>query len=100
MCRGEFNTCATDYHSYENNKTVYEKLHPSHVSMTGTTSIYKIDLDAGEFSETSTDLYKSLILAVYVANPYPTKAKYSITFIDNAKVTILRENHPIKDRLA
>lgn len=36
---------------------------------------------------------------VYVANILPSKAKYSLTYIDNAKVTLLRENHPIKDRL-
>jgi hypothetical protein len=38
-------------------------------------------------------------LGVYVANPYNGTSKYSITYIDHSKVTVLRENHPIKDRI-
>jgi hypothetical protein len=99
ICKGEFDTCATDWTSYEANKTTYEKLHPSHTSKTGQTTIYKLDLDFADFANTSTDNYKSLILAIYVANPYPEKSKYSITFVDHTKTVVLRENHPIKERL-
>jgi hypothetical protein len=38
-------------------------------------------------------------LGVYVSNPYNGTAKYSITYIDHSKVTVLRENHPVKDRI-
>lgn len=44
-------------------------------------------------------MYKSATLAVYVANKVKGVSKYSITYEDNSKVLVLRENHPIKERL-
>lgn len=99
VCKGDFNTCATDYKKYAENKTLYEKLHPTHTATTGSTTLYKLDLNPADFSPTSTDRYKSMTLAIYVANPYQGLAKYSISYADNSKVTVLRENHPIKDRI-
>ena len=99
VCKGEFNTCATDYKKFTENKTIYEKLHPTNVANTGSTSLFKLDLNPADFSDTQVDKYKSLTLAVYVSNPYGGQAKYSMTYVDNSKVTVLRENHPLKDRV-
>jgi hypothetical protein len=99
VCKGDLNTCSTNFTTFDANKTLYEKLHPTHIAGTGSTSIYKLDLNASDFSDTQTDKYKSVTLSVYVVNPYNGTAKYSITYIDHSKVTVLRENHPIKDRI-
>jgi|JI6StandDraft_1071083.scaffolds.fasta_scaffold50608_2 hypothetical protein len=99
VCKGEFNTCATDYNKFTENKTIYEKLHPTHVATTGSTSIFKLDLNPADFSETQTDKYKSMTLGIYVSNPYGGQAKYSISYVDHSRLTVLRENHPIKERI-
>lgn len=90
VCKGETSTCATDFKSYSQNKTLYEKMHPSHQIGTGSTSIYRVDLDPADFSNTSTDKYKSVSLAVYVANKVNGVSKYLIHYEDNSKVQVLR----------
>ena len=99
VCKGEFNTCSTDYKRFSDNKTLYEKLQASHTASTGNVVLYKLDLSPADFSDTQVDKYKSLTLAVYVVNQFNGSAKYSIQFVDHTKATLLRENHPIKDRI-
>lgn len=91
--------CYTNFSSFSVSPTRYDTIIPTEITETGTSTIYRLQVDSKMFNQsTAYDNYKKVTVLVLFTSEGETVKQFTIRYIDE-RVKILRDNHPLKDRL-
>lgn len=91
--------CYTNFSTFGVSPTRYDTIIPSDITETGTSTIYRLQVASKMFNQsTAYDNYKKVTVLVLFTSESEGIKQFTVRYIDE-RVKILRDNHPIKDRL-
>lgn len=91
--------CSVPFKTFNYSRAAYDTLIPSEIEDTGSSTIYRLHIPLDKFNKrTENNDYKKVTVLILFAGDDGQMRRFTVRYIDE-RVKILRDNHPLKDRL-